>query len=177
MVPIARRAGARLIQQERTNGEYKDGAGGGHPAGLPSPLPPPRPLIPFSRRARSVRDKPTDIGRWRRRALLVHEFLSVDVTQALEEGQGAERVGVSNLHIARHSLDHSHEALQFRHDVIWGQKSGSDGGGAYKMVLKGSNLQLRLLHESLMQTSQRVPPQLCHVQGIISTLAAMSQLR
>lgn len=100
---------------------------------------------------------PTDIG-GRRRAVLVHEVLPVDVTQALEEGQGAECVGVSNLHIARHRLDHAHEALQFRHNVIWGHKSGSDGGGGgYKFAIKGSNLQQRHADELLMQTTQRAP--------------------
>lgn len=59
--------------------------------------------------------------RQRRRALLVDEFLPIDVTQALEEGQRAKCVGVSNLHIARHSLDQSHEVLQLRCYVIWGQ--------------------------------------------------------
>lgn len=100
------------------------------------------PLIPFSHHARTHartrtrrHDVPTDISR-RRRAILVHEFLPVDVTQALEEGQRAECVGVSNLHKARHSLDHPHEALQFRHDVLWGHKSGSDGGGGYKCACK-----------------------------------------
>lgn len=58
----------------------------------------------------------------RRWAILVDEFLPIDVTQALEEGQWAKCVGVSNLHIARHSLDQSHEALQLRCDVIWGQE-------------------------------------------------------
>lgn len=57
----------------------------------------------------------------RRRAILVDEFLPIDVTQALEEGQRAKCVGVSNLHIACHCLDQSHEALQLRHYVIWGQ--------------------------------------------------------
>lgn len=120
MVPAVRRAGARLIQQERTNCEYKVGAGGSRPAG---PVLPPCPLIPFSHHTRSKHtrthahtlaghDVPTGVSR-RRRAILVQEFLPVDVTQALEEGQGAECVGVSNLHIARHSLDHTHEALQF----------------------------------------------------------------
>lgn len=56
-----------------------------------------------------------------RRAILVHEFIPIDVTQALEEGQRAKCVGVSDLHVARHSLDQSHEALQLRLDVIWGQ--------------------------------------------------------
>lgn len=59
--------------------------------------------------------------RQHRRAILVHEFLPIDVTQTLEEGQGAKCVGVSDLHIARHSLDQSHEVLQLRRDVIWGQ--------------------------------------------------------
>lgn len=132
---------------------------------------PPCPLIPFSHHARSEHtrarthartrrhDVPTDIGR-RRRAILVHEFLSVDVTQALEEGQRAECVGVSDLHVARHSLDHTHEALQFRHDVIWGHKRGSDGG---KFALKGSNLQLRHPDELFMQTSQRAPQRVSFV--------------
>lgn len=76
---------------------------------------------------------PTDIGR-RRRAILVDEFLPVDVTQALEEGQRAKRVGVSNLHIARHSLDQSHEALQFRRNVIWGQEREGEWGGVREAI-------------------------------------------
>lgn len=56
-----------------------------------------------------------------RQAILFDEFLPIDVTQALEEGQRAKCVGVSNLHIARHSLDQAHESLQLRRYVIWGQ--------------------------------------------------------
>lgn len=53
--------------------------------------------------------------------VLVDEFLATNVTQALEEGQRAECVGVPNLHVARHCLDQPHEALQLRRYVIWGR--------------------------------------------------------
>lgn len=53
--------------------------------------------------------------------VLIDELVPVDEAQAFEEGQRDECVGVSDLHVARHSLDQSHEALQLRCDVIWGE--------------------------------------------------------
>lgn len=47
-------------------------------------------------------------------ALLFNKFFSVDVSEAFEEGQRAERVRVSNFHISHHCLDQSHEGLQLR---------------------------------------------------------------
>lgn len=61
-------------------------------------------------------------GKKCRQAILVNEFLPLDVTQALEEGQRAKCIRVSNLHIARHRLDQSHEVLQLRRYVIWGHE-------------------------------------------------------
>lgn len=69
----------------------------------------------------SQKKKKKTADKQRRQAILVDEFLPIDVTQALEEGQRAKCVGVPNLHIARHCLDQSHEALKLRRYVIWGQ--------------------------------------------------------
>lgn len=68
--------------------------------------------------------------------ILVDEFLPIDVTQALEEGQRAKSVGVSDLHIARHFLNQSHEALQLRCDVIWGQGMSTDTEQRMRDTLK-----------------------------------------
>lgn len=115
--------GADSFSRNAQNRDYKDGAGGSRPAGRA--LSPPRLLsFPASRHARTRARKlagttcrQTDIG-GRRRASLVDELLAVDVAQALEEGERAERVGVSNLHVARHSPNQPHEGLQLRRDVI-----------------------------------------------------------
>lgn len=64
-------------------------------------------------------------GQQRGGDVLIDELVPVDETQALEEGQRDERVGVSDLDVARHSLDQSHEALQLRCDVIWGRGGGT----------------------------------------------------
>lgn len=50
-------------------------------------------------------------------ALLVKEFFSIDVSEAAEEGQGAQGVGVSDAHVPRHPLDQTSETLQLCHHV------------------------------------------------------------
>lgn len=81
-----------------------------------------------------------------RQAVLVDEFLPIDVTQALEEGQRAKCVGVSDLHIARHCLDQSHEALQLRRYVIWGQGINTYTHRHTKQHIKGTFNERRDVH-------------------------------
>lgn len=51
-------------------------------------------------------------------------------------------MGVSDLHIARHSLDQSHEALQLRRDVIWGQRGGGGGINVNTRHLKANHVKV-----------------------------------
>lgn len=50
--------------------------------------------------------------------LLVQKVLSIDVSEAAEEGQGAQSVGMSDPHITRHPLDQTCETLQLCHHVV-----------------------------------------------------------
>ena len=80
--------------------------------------------------------------------ILVDEFLPFDVTQALEEGQRAKSVGVSDLHIARHFLNQSHEDLQLRRDVIWGQGMSTDTEQRMRDTLKRFHRDLRCYYDT-----------------------------
>lgn len=86
----------------------------------------PRALTPFIRLTWACKHPQAQrANRQPRGDVLIDELVPVDETQALEEGQRDECMGVSDLHVARHSLDQSHEALQLRCDVIWGQGGGT----------------------------------------------------
>ena len=50
--------------------------------------------------------------------ILIHKLLSVDVSEAAEEGQGAQSVGMSDPYITGHPLDQTSEALQLCHHVV-----------------------------------------------------------
>ncbi|TNN64037.1 hypothetical protein EYF80_025760 [Liparis tanakae] len=46
------------------------------------------------------------------------KVVSIDVSQAAEEGQRAQSVGVSDPHVAGHPLDQTCETLQLGHHVV-----------------------------------------------------------
>lgn len=50
--------------------------------------------------------------------ILIHQLFSVDVSEAAEEGQGAQSVGMSDPYITSHPLDQASEALQLCHHVV-----------------------------------------------------------
>lgn len=50
--------------------------------------------------------------------LLVQEVFSIYVSEAAEEGQGAQSVGMSDPNITGHPLDQTCETLQLCHHVV-----------------------------------------------------------
>lgn len=54
--------------------------------------------------------------------VLIQEVLSIDVSEAAEEGQGVQSVWMSDPHITSNSLDQASEALQLCHHVVWTHK-------------------------------------------------------
>lgn len=60
-------------------------------------------------------------------AVPIDELFPEDVVQALQEGQRAQCVRVSDPHSARHCLDEAHEALQLRCNVICKKCTGTTG--------------------------------------------------
>lgn len=56
------------------------------------------------------------------KVLLLCELFSMNVSQALEEGQRAQSLRVFDLYISSHCLDQAHETLQLWCNVIWGKR-------------------------------------------------------
>lgn len=50
--------------------------------------------------------------------LLVQKVVSVDLSEAAEEGQRAQSVGMSDPHVSGHPLDQTRETLQLCHHVV-----------------------------------------------------------
>lgn len=50
--------------------------------------------------------------------ILFQQGLSVDVSEAAQESQGGQCVGVGDPNVTRHPLDQTREALQLGHHVV-----------------------------------------------------------
>lgn len=54
--------------------------------------------------------------------LPIHLFLSQNVPQVLQERQGDQSMGVTDLHVPRYCLNQTHKILQFWGNVIYSEK-------------------------------------------------------